>query len=204
MQRYPGGLQTAETARLSTGGNLAVPAVRPWCFRHGRNVVVRKALWRQSDRDPGGLVTAWVTMRPIVSSAIDIIQTDMSLSQHGQSQLRSIMQLGWTLQILKHGHVPWKYIKSSDLSSAFNLSREQQIMAKKEVSYTMLTIEKLPFTVAESHLTLWLMHSIINLPISTYRITKCLKHFEVGSYEWLEDSFIKEEWDLPFENKCVE
>ncbi|KAJ1169814.1 hypothetical protein NDU88_001704 [Pleurodeles waltl] len=92
------------------------------------------------------------TIDNIVSSAIDIIKSDMSSLYHGQSQTRSIMQLGWTLQTLKAGRVPWQHIRAKEIFISFNLTRQQQLMAKKEATYVMLNIEKLeklPFTVAE-------------------------------------------------------
>ncbi|KAJ1147055.1 hypothetical protein NDU88_013302 [Pleurodeles waltl] len=142
----------------------------------------------------------------IVLSAIDITQTDLSRLYHGQTQLRSIMQLGWTLQTLKSGHIPWRYINGSEFFTAFNFSGEQETMAKREASFTLLQVEKLdklPFTVAESPSTIWLLHSIINLPISTFRFSSCLKHLQVGRYEQLGDSFIKEEWELPFDYRSL-
>ncbi|KAJ1181614.1 hypothetical protein NDU88_006819 [Pleurodeles waltl] len=142
----------------------------------------------------------------IVSSAIDITQTDLSRLYHGQTQLRSIMQLNWALQTLRSGHIPWKYINGSELFAAFNFSREQETAAKRKARFTLLQVEKLdklPFTVAESPSTIWLLHGIINLPFSTFRFSRCLKHLAVGRYERLGDSFIKEEWELPFEYRCL-
>ncbi|KAJ1180610.1 hypothetical protein NDU88_005830 [Pleurodeles waltl] len=69
------------------------------------------------------------TIDSIVSSAIDIIKSDMSSLYHGQSQTRSIMQLGWTLQTLKAGRVPWQHIRAREIFVSFNLTRQQQLMA---------------------------------------------------------------------------
>ncbi|KAJ1154556.1 hypothetical protein NDU88_007305 [Pleurodeles waltl] len=146
------------------------------------------------------------TIDSIVSSAIDIIKSDMSSLYHGQSQTRSIMQLGWTLQTLKAGRVPWQHILAREIFVSFNLTRQQQLMAKKEATYVMLNIEKLeklPFTVAEIPSAEWLIHGVINLPISTLQFTSCLKHIPVGRYELLGDSYIHEVWELPFQYRCV-
>ncbi|KAJ1099759.1 hypothetical protein NDU88_004857 [Pleurodeles waltl] len=92
------------------------------------------------------------TIDSIVSSAIDIIKSDVSSLYHGQSQTLSMMQLGWTLQTLKAGRVPWQHVRAREIFISFNLTRQQQLMAKKEATYVMLNIEKLeklPFTVAE-------------------------------------------------------
>ncbi|KAJ1171928.1 hypothetical protein NDU88_003785, partial [Pleurodeles waltl] len=89
---------------------------------------------------------------------------------------------------------------------SFNLTRQQQLMAKKEATYVMLNIEKLeklPFTVAEIPSAEWLIHRVINLPISTLQFTSCLKHIPVGRYEKLGDSYIHEVWELPFLYKCL-
>ncbi|KAJ1135287.1 hypothetical protein NDU88_001727 [Pleurodeles waltl] len=148
------------------------------------------------------------TINNIVSSAIDIIRSDMLSLYHGQSQTRSIMQvvLGWTLQTLKAGRVPWQHISAREIFFSFNLTQQQQLMAKKEATYVMLNIEKLerlPFTVAEIPSAEWLIHGVINLPISTLQFTSCLKHVPVGRYEKLGDSYIHEVWELPFLYKCL-
>ncbi|KAJ1130735.1 hypothetical protein NDU88_009085 [Pleurodeles waltl] len=105
------------------------------------------------------------TIDSIVSSAIDIIKSDMSSLYHGQSQTRSIMQLGWTLQTLKAGRVPWQHVRAREIFISFNLTRQQQLMAKMEATYVMLNIEKLEkltFTVAEILSAEWLIHGVIN------------------------------------------
>ncbi|KAJ1081368.1 hypothetical protein NDU88_001550, partial [Pleurodeles waltl] len=56
---------------------------------------------------------------------------------------------------------------------------------------------------AESPPTIWLLYGVINLPISTFRFSSCLKHLAVGRYEQLGDGYIKEEWELPFDYKCL-
>ncbi|KAJ1180193.1 hypothetical protein NDU88_005415 [Pleurodeles waltl] len=135
------------------------------------------------------------TIDNIVSSATDIIRSDMSSLYLGQSQTRSIMQLGWTLQTLKAGRVPWQHIRAREIFFSFNLTRQKQLMAKKEATYVILNIEKLeqlPFTVAEIPSAEWLIHRVINLPISTLQFTYCLKHVPVGRYEKLGDSYIHE------------
>ncbi|XP_078514085.1 uncharacterized protein LOC144773106 [Lissotriton helveticus] len=140
-----------------------------------------------------------------VSSAIDIIQSDMSLSQHGHITLRSILLLSWTLQTLQNGHVPWKHINMTDLLLPYNLTREQKIMAEKDATYSMLNIEhleKLPFTVVETPSADWIIHGLISLPISTFHFRSCLKHFQVGRYEALGESFLHEAWVLPFDYRC--
>ncbi|KAJ1106917.1 hypothetical protein NDU88_004315 [Pleurodeles waltl] len=146
------------------------------------------------------------TIDSIVSSAIDIIKSDMSSLYQGQSQTRSIMQLGWTLQTLKAGRVPWQHIRAREIFVSFNLTRQQQLMAKKEATYVMLNIEKLeklPFTVAEIPSAEWLIHGVINLPYSTLQFTSCLKHIPVGRYERLGDSYIHEVWELPSLYRCI-
>ncbi|KAJ1108578.1 hypothetical protein NDU88_005954, partial [Pleurodeles waltl] len=108
--------------------------------------------------------------------------------------------LGWTLQTLKAGRIPWQNI------SAFNLTQQQQLMVKKEATYLMLNIEKLeklPFSVAEIPSAEWLIHGVINLPISTLQFTSCLKHIPVGRCERLGDSYVHEIWELPFSYKCL-
>ncbi|KAJ1126722.1 hypothetical protein NDU88_005128 [Pleurodeles waltl] len=123
------------------------------------------------------------TIDSIVSSAIDIFKSDMSSLYHGQSQTRSIMQLGWTLQTLKAGRVPWQHIRAREIFVSCNLTRQQQLMAKKEATYVMLNIEKLeklPFTAAEIASAGWLIHGVINLPMSTLQFTSCLKHIPVA------------------------
>ncbi|XP_069094353.1 uncharacterized protein [Pleurodeles waltl] len=116
------------------------------------------------------------------------------------------MQLGWTLQTLKAGRVPWQHIRAREIFVSFNLTRQQQLMAKKEATYVMLNIEKLeklPFTVAEIPSAEWLIHGVNNMPISTLQFTSCLKHIPVGRYELLGDSYIHEVWELPFQYRCV-
>ncbi|KAJ1175544.1 hypothetical protein NDU88_000831 [Pleurodeles waltl] len=53
------------------------------------------------------------------------------------------MQLGWTLQTLKAGRVPWQHIRAREIFGSFNVTRQQQLMAKKEATCVMLNIEKL-------------------------------------------------------------
>lgn len=145
------------------------------------------------------------SLSSIVSSAIDIIQSDMSLSQHRQSTLRSIMLLSWTLQTLQNGHVPWKHLNMTDLLLPYNLTHKQKIIAAKDATYTMLNIEhleKLPFTVVETPSADWIIHGFISLPISTFHFKSCLKHFQVGRYEALGERFLHEAWFLPFDYRC--
>ncbi|XP_078540120.1 uncharacterized protein LOC144825109 [Lissotriton helveticus] len=88
----------------------------------------------------------------IVSSAIDIIEQDLLMLHHGQSQLRSIVQLGWTLQNLRSGYVPWRLINTTSLFNIFNLTDRQISLAQKGADYTILSIEKLerlPLTMSE-------------------------------------------------------
>lgn len=89
------------------------------------------------------LLTHLYSLNNIVSSAFDSTQNYMSMLQHGQSQLRSILQLSWTLQVLKSNRVPWKYWNATELFLPYNLTRMQHIMARKDATYTMLNLERL-------------------------------------------------------------
>lgn len=91
----------------------------------------------------------------IVSSAIDTIQNDMSLRHHGQSQLRSIVHLSWTLQVLKSNCMPWNYLNATELFLLSNIEH----------------LEKLLFIVAKTPSPVWLIHGFISLPISTFQFT---------------------------------
>ncbi|KAJ1100120.1 hypothetical protein NDU88_005209 [Pleurodeles waltl] len=81
---------------------------------------------------------------------------------------------------------------------------QQQLMAKKEVTYHMLNIEKierLPFTVVEIPSAEWLIHGVINLPISTLQLTSCLKHVPTCA---LRQRLLREaDYELPFQEEVT-
>ncbi|XP_078497443.1 uncharacterized protein LOC144753732 [Lissotriton helveticus] len=142
----------------------------------------------------------------IVSSAIDIISQDLLLLQHGQSQLRSIVQLGWTLQNLRSGYVPWRLINTTSLFNIFNLTDKQISMAQKGADYSILSIEKLErllLTMSERPVIEWIIHGVINIPISTFRSQYCQKYIQAGQYEKMGKGYIKSAWNLPYTHACV-
>ena len=93
----------------------------------------------------------------IISSALNLLKEDLGLLQHGQISCGQLQQLNWALQTLRFGKLPWQLLNESAMFESYNLTSIQKTMAKKEATYTLLSIE-------ENTCITWLLHRVISQP----------------------------------------